>query len=174
MSKPSGILTLDLASRLGFCIWNPGTRPTIGTYKLPEVARGSYGKRNSFFRQWLIKAIEKNNITTCIYEDNLCLPTDTVHKLKLLYSLTMITEEACFDLGVQCASVGVGQWRKHYLGAGNYPTDQAKEYAMKKARNSGFEPKHHDAAEALGIMDYAADHFRIKRDWKNANFFGGI
>ena len=169
-----GLLTLDLAGRLGFCKWNPGHSPVIGTYLLPEVVDGSYGKRCWTYRQWLLKTIKQVGAEVCVYEENIITPRDTVHKLKLNMSLTMITEEVCHEMKVSCYSVAISEWRKHYLGNGKYPTSEAKEYAMNRAKASGFSPLHDDAAEALGIMDYTADLLKIKKDWPDSNIFGGL
>lgn len=170
-----GILTLDLASRLGFCKWNPGQTPKIGTYLLPEVQNDSYGKRSWTYRQWLLKALKETEAELCVYEKNLLVPKrDTVHKINLSCSLVMITEEVCYEMKVRCASVPVREWRKHYLGHGDYPTEEAKEYAMNRAKAAGFNPQHHDAAEALGIMDYTADLMKLRKDWPDSNIFGGL
>lgn len=169
------LLTLDLAGRLGFCKWKPGLAPKIGTFKLPDVIDDNFGKRLSTYRKWLVGVIEAEEVEHCVYEDNIMVPgRDNLRKLKLMISLTMITEEVCHSKNIGCSSVSIGEWRKHYLGSGKYSTEQAKEYAMNKAKTAGFNPQHHDAAEALGIMDYVADVWHIKKDWPDSNIFGGL
>ena len=170
-----GLLTLDLAGRLGFCRWNPGASPYIGTYLLPEPVDKCYGRRNSTFRQWLIKTIQTHEIELVVYEENIIIPKrDNLNRLKLAIGLTMITEEVCFSQNISCSTAAISQWRKHYLGSGGYSTEQAKEYCMNKAQAAGFKPQHHDAAEALGIMDFTADMLKIQKDWPDSNIFGNI
>ncbi len=142
---------------------------------MPEVQNHSYGKRSFVFRQWLLKTLEETEAELCVYEKNLLIPKrDTVHKINLSCSLAMITEEVCYEMKVSCYSVAISEWRKHYLGRGDCPAEEAKECAMNRAKAAGFNPQHHDAAEALGIMDYTADLMKLRKDWTFSNNFGGL
>lgn len=174
---PKSILCLDLATALGFCHWNPGSMPTIGSKDMAWIG-GNLGKLLFFYEKWLREFIIKEDVDWVTFESPFIKPvtlrspgTPKVTAMRLM-NLCGIVERICYELKIPCSEVTVGQWRKHFIGRGDYPTDQAKEMAVQRVTAAGYEVKVHDEAEAFGIMDYVADELRIPKQWKDGGLLG--
>jgi len=176
VSGYKSILTLDLARRTGFATWRPGSLPEIGTYTLPEPI-GGIGLYLQKYEDWLRSMCARRAVDCLVFEAQILIhggKNKTGFEVAYqLMNLGGTTEKVCQDLNICCSKVQVTEWRKHFLGSSHHRTKDAKDLAMKKARACGFDPKHHDAAEAFGILDYTAAVFDMKTDWPDANIFGG-
>jgi Holliday junction resolvasome RuvABC endonuclease subunit len=167
------ILTLDLARRLGWCLWKTGTKPTIGTYQLPGPDKlAGVGPMLVRYEKWLGDMIADNDVDFICYEKQII--TRGMNKNFQLINLGGMTEKLAFENTATVCTVAVNEWRKHFIGNGGYPGKEAKRLAVQKVENLGYTVEHDDAAEAFGICDYVADQLRIKRDWPNVTFFDGL
>lgn len=161
----SSYLTLDLATMSGWCLWKPGQMPTIGNSDLSLWYTHMFPKALSIHYKRMKKLIEENDVDFVCYERPLMMRTDNQAKLQKMYGLSNVIQLLEGQLEFTAKFVSVPEWRKHVLGHGTLPTDEAKRRSMKIAQWIGLEPKTHDAAEAFCIMDYVADIKREKKDW---------
>lgn len=171
----NSLLTLDLATRSGFCHWNPGVMPTIGSKDM-SWAWDDLGKFLHCYEKWLRKFLVENHVDWVTFEAPILVrkgyKTTSIQTAYKLMNLCGTTERVCFDMDVVCSEVRVSEWRKHFLGHGGYPTEQAKKMCMERAFAAGLNPKFHDEAEAFGIMDYTADQLEIKKQWRDGGLLG--
>jgi hypothetical protein len=74
-------------------------------------------------------------------------------------------------LGIRWRGISISAWRRHFIGSQPRGTKRAdlKAMSMKRARDLGFEPLKHDAAEACGILDYHLSMEGITPPWRAAN-----
>lgn len=162
---------MDLATRSGFCNWGPDRQPTIGNKDLSH-ASSEVGRYLSIYEKWLIENITENKVDCVVFEAPILIrmgkKTTGIETAYKLMNLAGSTERVCWDLDVMCSSVQVSEWRKHFLGSGGYPTDQAKAMCVEKCKAIGLDPKYHDEAEAFGIMDYATAILRLEKPWPDS------
>lgn len=160
-------LTLDMATVTGYCIWEEGTKPIVGTSDLSTWYADNYPKAMAIHYKRMRKLIEENDIHYICFERPLMIRTDTQMKLMKMYGLPNVIQLLEGQMGLTATYVGVSEWRKHVLGHGQLSTAVAKDKAMAIARGCGLDPKTHDAAEAFCIMDYLVDALRLKKTWKD-------
>lgn len=74
-------------------------------------------------------------------------------------------------LGIRYQPVSIAAWRRHFLGSMPRGTKSLdlKALAMSRCRELGFDPIKHDAAEALGQLDYQLSIEGIVPPWRQAN-----
>jgi hypothetical protein len=72
-------------------------------------------------------------------------------------------------IGCRYRSVNIAAWRRHFIGSMPRGTKSPdlKHMAMQRCRELGFDPNKHDAAEALGLLDYALSIDGIIAPWRN-------
>ena len=76
--------------------------------------------------------------------------------------------EAC---GIRWRPVNIAAWRRHFIGSMPRATKSIdlKHLAMQRCRELGFNPAKHDAAEAIGQLDYQLSIEGIVPPWRQAN-----
>ena len=164
-------LTLDLATMSGFCLWKPGSKPTVGIMDLKTWFTDNYQKALSVHYNRINRLVVENDVNIICFEAPMIVrrgaKTTSTKNARKLIGLANIVELICGQYGIACYEAEVSQWRKHVLGHGQLSTDVAKDKAMKVAKGCGLNPPTHDAAEAFCIMDYCADIQHEKKDWKD-------
>jgi hypothetical protein len=74
-------------------------------------------------------------------------------------------------VGCRWTTISIAAWRRHWIGSMPRGTKSAdlKHLAMQRARELGFNPEKHDAAEAIGQLDYQLSVEGIVPPWRIAN-----
>lgn len=177
IKRPSSILCLDQATNTGFSHWEVGVRVEIGSHNLSWCG-DNIGKFLSHYEKWLRALMIEKKVDYLCFEAPILnrkgLKITSIEVAKKLLSIATLIEKLCWELDVRCSHVESGQWRKHFIGSGGYPTEQAKDMAMKKCRACGFSPKNHDEAESFGILDFIATLLNLPKDWKTEGAFAFI
>lgn len=166
-------VALDLSLRsTGWAMWSRDQAlPACGTWELaPSVDWAA----RAFVRlhKHLIDLNQLDKIEALVFEE----PVPT-HMLRA--QTNAATEAAKFGLvahamsfseafGIRWRPINIAAWRRHFLGRMPRGTkrDQLKAMAMRRARELGFEPLKHDAAEACGILDYQLSMEGILPPWR--------
>lgn len=161
---PNSLLTIDQATRSGFCLWEPGSLPVLSSLDL-GYCNGDLGHIMSAFERHLRTNLKQNNVDYVCYETPLLMRTDTRDKLTRLYGFVTIIEKLCHNLNIPCHRIDVPTWRKTFLGSAKLPTKEAKASCMIKCDQIGLKYEGHDECEAFGIMDYIATLKSLKKDW---------
>lgn len=167
------VLALDLSVKsTGFALWSSGqTKPVSGTW---ELAGGIAHAPKAFVRlhRHLRDINDDTPVDLIVFEDP--LPPHAVHGqtsidvLKASAGLAAHVQSFAEAMGIRCRGVHQQTWRRHFLGALPRGVKSAdyKHMAMTRCRELGFEPSKHDAAEALGLLDYELSIEGIIAPWR--------
>lgn len=169
-------VALDLSVRSsGWAMWNRGQeRPAFGTWELAAhvdwAARGFVRLHKNLIDLHRLDPIE------CIYFEEPLSP-GSVHgqtNVRTLYvaaGLAAHAESFAEAIGARHHVVHQATWRRHFIGKmpRGTKTPDLKHMAMQRCRELGFDPSKHDAAEALGILDYQLSIESITPPWRHGN-----
>jgi len=174
------ILALDLSKRsTGFAIWGRAdARALIGHWVLGSEITDDGTACGRLHEQMSDLCSVVGSIDAVFMEETIdarALSGHTnIETLKILSYLAGHAKSwaACYpaDRPRIIREVNMTRWRRHFLGSmkrGTKSTD-LKEYAMLRAREYGFNPRRHDEAEALGILDYACDDIGVVPPWRES------
>lgn len=153
------LLACDLSLSSGFAIGEPKSLPRTLTVKLyNELPRALYG-----LRSWVYETCRAEGIDFVAIEkvlNTVVYGSGGAHRALLMTSLQAVTIEAAWASGVRRIElVPVQTWRKHWIGRGDYPREEAKRRAMQRCDQLGILYDSDDAAEAAGIHDYVSHKF---------------
>lgn len=158
------ILALDLSTNVGWASFSPEAGYRSGEFEIEGKALGRFALNYS---RWL--AAKLADVEECFIEDMfLGKQTQALTVIKLA-GLRFETARACEMRGIRCQTVELGKWRSHFIGTSQAPKpiQKAKKgpawlkaRAIEECRKRGWNPKTHNEAEALGILDFV----RSKQD----------
>lgn len=166
-------VALDLSVRsTGFASWSDGQeRPVSGTW---ELAAGLEWAARAYVRlqRNLLDLHRVEPIGSILYEDS--LPAEKLRgqtnrdTLKALVGLSEHVESFAEAIGCKARYTNQTTWRRHFLGSMKRGTKSVdlKAMAMARCRELGFEPRKHDEAEALGILDFEISLAGITPPWR--------
>ena len=164
LTKHARVLTLDLATVVGYATWHPGRKPDYGHHILPKTNEDVGAFLNAYY-EWWNELITEFKPDLVAFEAPWVGPKTHQDVATKLFALAGFTEFLCHRAGYRCVSVNISSWRKHTLGIGGGPRDKMKSLTMKLMRALGFSPRTDDEADALGILIYIADLYKLKPDW---------
>ncbi len=165
---------MDLATKLGFALWRPGSLPASGVYTLPKTG-DDVGIFLSAYSTWLMGVIESEGPDLIVYEQPIMPRITQIIILRKLYGLAGVTEMIARDMGITYREAAMQKWRKHFMGrGGGYKKigTTAKEMCLAECEARGFEPADDNEADALGILDYTAHKLKIPTDWPDRGLLG--
>lgn len=159
------ILGLDPATRTGVAFGAPGQTPQLWTENFGgEDATWVEIYANATY--WLADFLRTRSPAAIAIEEP--VPPSAI-KGFTNHATTMVTIGlfGVFTGIIGCKKiklipVRIQTWRKHFLGAGNgnLKTKEAKQAALRRCRQLGWEAPGHDAAEAGGIFDWGCAQLR--------------
>lgn len=173
-------LAMDLSKlSSGWAHWAPGMElPAHGTWELGSGILTSPGRVFIRLHQRMNDLHAVTPLKSVSYETPLYLDVWQQAANKethlLLVGLAAHVESFCDAKGIRiCRSVGMATWRRHYLGPLKRGTKSPdlKDMAMARCRQFGINPHRHDAAEAIGILDYAMSVEGIDVPWHRERAF---
>lgn len=169
-------VALDLSIRsTGFAIWSEGQeKPAAGTWSLAPSIEWA-GRAFVRLHKNLLDLHRVSPIDDLVFEE--AIPpfmlqghtnAATVAAAAGLAAHAMSFAEA---IGAKWRPVGIAAWRRHFIGKmpRGTKTPDLKHMAMKRCRELGFDPDKHDAAEALGLLDYQLHGAGITPPWRSQN-----
>lgn len=149
----SGILALDLATRIGWAyVPTVGDEPRSGVKQLPVGARG-IGHFLDEAEQWVVSVCEVMGPETVVFEAPFVGPAgranlDTARKL---LGLACIAELVCFRKGITVYEQHNATVKKWFAGHGR--ADKAAMIAA--CRKHGWNPSDDNEADALALLAYS-------------------
>lgn len=181
--RQAAVLALDLATTTGWALHRPGMeRPFFGAFRLPGDAN-AVGQPLDALERWLrdmaLNTRSEGGISHFFFEDqHVGANARTAYRL---IGLGALVEKFAYQTKANVYCVGIGEWRKHFLGRGGgfkrdktkpdkpyLPGENPKELAVNRCQQYGWHTDVHDAAEACGILDFALtlipDYHRPWRD----------
>lgn len=155
--KPSSILSLDVATRMGWAFGSPGEYPRSGSVRLapPGSSNGTIGRG---MLRWLTDFITVSQPSMIYYE----VPLDPRHMgrkttfatARILLGLPFLVETIAEARGIfKLREAGVQDVRKHFCGTAR-PADK-KQAVLARCRQLGWKPEDDNAADALALWDFA-------------------
>lgn len=150
------ILSLDLATEIGWTLGRPGEEPRWGVFRLPKTGKdaGAYG---AAFHRWLYPFLKKELPDLVVFE----APMQggfgmSTHATKYkLQGLCFYAETLCRLMDIRPYQVDAGTWKKAICGNGRINKDMAPYPPFVALAQRGFDVTNHNAADALCIWLYA-------------------
>lgn len=164
---------LDLSIRsTGWALWSAGDeRPSFGTWALADSIDWA---ARAFVRlhKNLIDLHRITPIDDLVFEEP--IPAHMLHghtnALTLAAAAGLAAHASSFAeaAGANWRPVSIAAWRRHFLGRmpRGTKTPDLKALAMTRCRELGFDPIRHDAAEAIGLLDYQLSVNGIIPPWR--------
>lgn len=148
------ILSLDLASLLGWASGLPDSRPGFGSHQLPSTG-DNVGRYIDAFDQWLQPMLDIEAPALVIYEAPSIFMKTTPATVEKLVGLATHTQLACHRRGIRARSANPSQVKKFWTGSGK----AKKEDMMAAARRCGFKIRDDNEADAVAIWHWAIECF---------------
>lgn len=150
MALTGSIIALDLATRTGFCIGAPGTRPQFGCHVLPSTGT-DIGSFAAAFDGWLRKLVAETAPARIIFEAPI-LPRQTqLITVRKLTGLAYHTELIAKQSGVRCAEAYKQRVSKFFVGTAR----PDKRDTILIAQRHGFDVHDDNAADAIAVWAWA-------------------
>lgn len=140
------ILTLDLATRTGWCCGSPDESPRYGTKVLPSTGE-DIGRFAAAYNEWLLDMIALENPGLVVFEAPILAGKTNLTTARKLTGLAWHTEFVCNLRQIRCAEHHLQQVKKFFTGNGRADKDDM----VAAARRLGFDPKDDNAADAIGL-----------------------
>lgn len=169
-------LALDLSIRsAGWALYSDGQdRPAFGTW---ELAPHIDWRARAYVRlhRNLLDLHRVTPITSIVYEEPLSAGAvhghTNVTTLEAMAGLAAHASSFAEAVGATHRAVNMSSWRRHFLGRmpRGTKTVDLKAMAMARCRELGFDPAKHDAAEAIGLLDYQLSISGVIPPWRADN-----
>lgn len=155
-------LALDQSTKMGWAIGSTdGSRPVFGVETFST--RGSdEGPLWLAYEKWLDNVIFEQRIGAIFFEQTFLPPNSGFDSRYKQFGFTIITQLVAARAAIPAKQILISDWRGRFIGTSRAPAglkgDHArrwfKDQALKGAAERGWYTDSHDAAEALGILDY--------------------
>lgn len=172
------LLALDLSTVTGFAYWKPGMKgPKYGRWLLPANVGDETELVTLALRRKLhdYHALESFADGTVVSERAIKKPTDTLHTLEILLGLVMEASTTARWLGAVPRVIDNGDMIAHWTGSRHFEGKTSeirreirKAMSVLAARARGWSPSDHNAADALGLLNYYADFWNVDVPWDTA------
>lgn len=168
------IIALDLSKRsTGFAVWTGGSeRPRFGHWQLGSEWT-SDGQTYAKLHQNLSDLRMIARFDALYYEEPLnpaVLQGHTnIDTLRVLTGLAAHAESFGYAVGLRIVkSVNISSWRGSFIGRQKRGTKRQtlKDLTIERCRQLGLNPTTEDAADAIGLLDYAIELNGIVPPWR--------
>ena len=153
------IVAFDLSTHTGWALGDGG-RPRAGSIDLKGPSEGAtLARARRFFLEFFA-----GHPVTAIFAEAPVLPRNSSIGSRLsLFGIRAMLVEVAFERGIPLTEVAVASWRRHFIGVTSAPkgtpksktTLWLKNTVIDECYNRGFGAVDDDAADALGLLDYA-------------------
>jgi crossover junction endodeoxyribonuclease RuvC len=168
--QPGAVLTLDLASRLGWAAGVPGDRPSYGVVQLRGAA---HGEIYAALGNWLDDARKVHQPRAIIFEAPLVSGQHAgMNAARMAFGMVAIVEQFCWDHSIQVMEEHVGRTRKAMIGRGNFPKGTAKTEVLRWLNAQGFSVTDDNAGDALLLWKHV-ETIRLGRQMPAPGMFAG-
>jgi crossover junction endodeoxyribonuclease RuvC len=144
------ILSLDLATRIGFCVGAPGAMPVFGEHQLPSTAE-NIGAFACAYEDWLAARLAADKPELVIFEAPILPQKTQLMTVRKLTGLAFETERLCTRAHIRCLEGRKSTVNKAFTGSGR----ASKDDTMAMARQYGFKVRGEDEADAVALWCFA-------------------
>lgn len=158
------ILTLDLATELGWCLGRPGDEPRWGAFRLPKTGKDA-GAFGAAFHRWLYPFLKEELPELVVFEAPLQggFGQSTFATKYKLQGLCFNAETLCRLMNIRVYQVDAGTWKSAIIGTNRF-NKQSKPYPpIEACAQRGFRISNDNEADAvclwlytLGVVDEKA------------------
>lgn len=174
MGDTPTVLSLDLATNVGFAVYAPGAGIRSGTWRVAPPATG-IGVFLHRFDEQLTERLRLFAPTYVIFEAPWVGPQTHQDTARKLLGLAGETERVCHREGLAERNVyeaNNAAVRKHFCGKGRGPRAEMKDRVIRACRERGWAPESDDEADALAVLDYAIHWLRLPVSLPVGGLFG--
>lgn len=175
------VLALDLATKTGWCLGEPGQRPAIGTFNLASRRAAWTSDDRSFALGWALRDLFKEYgvPTAAAIEATVFMGPKKDGEKTTQYNTTKGLDELNGAARAICGAwhiptveiVPCGTWRKHFIGKASFGgRDATKLAAFERAQLLGHEVKNDNESDAVGIWDWMV-HVKLRQPMKELVLF---
>jgi crossover junction endodeoxyribonuclease RuvC len=152
MKRP--ILTLDLATHLGWACGSPADEPRFGSHRLPSTG-DEIGRFLVAFEDWLCDMITVESPVIVVFEAPILTRGNTSPIVaRKLMGLANATETICYRRETMCRQANLSTIKKGFAGHGR----AEKADMIAAARRWGWDVKNDNEADALGVWFETVKH----------------
>lgn len=142
------VLSLDLATRTGWCAARAGDPVRVGTNRLPSTGKDMGTFLNAHL-DFMERAIINHRPDVVVYESPILRSGNTqIATLRKLYSLAGVTEMACANHGLKVFEVHLQTAKAMLAGTGR----AQKHEMIKAARRRGVDVEDDNQADAFAVF----------------------
>lgn len=153
------VLALDLASRLGWALWQAPGRVASGSLKLP--GRG-LGHDLCAYRDWLDAQLSATKCWGVVFEAPWIGPQTSQDTARKLMGLACVTEMVATDRQVtRIAEANNATVRKHFIGRGHGPRDELKALTVRICKAMGWAVRDDNEADALAVLHWCLHVWKV-------------
>lgn len=154
------LLTLDLATNIGWAARSDSGRISHGVYRLPSTGK-NVGAFLDKFDLWLSDMVTTHQPQRLLYETPWVGPQTSQDTARKLLCLGGFTEFICHRREVDCWEANNASVRAHFIGKGRGERGELKRLTIAKCRERGWAPKSDDDADALAMLSFAMAEWEI-------------
>ncbi len=154
------VLALDLATRTGWAFYKEETPAPL--YGSIDLSGGDEGDILNRFGRWLHGRLTIDKPTMIAFEAPFVQNASTAERL---FGLAALTQFLARNNDRTAYATTPGQWRKHFLGSAHGKRAELKAATIDACKLRGWAPKTEDAADALGLLDYACQKWGLAVPW---------
>lgn len=175
------LLALDIATTTGWARWDSGlNRPHAGELKLKGNTEPA---RYAEFSSWLRAKLVADQI------DHLAIEMPVPQRggmtnlltLQTLLGLRALAMSQAGAINIPVYEVNNQEWRQHFLGQRTAPkavpnakrSDWWKKQCVKRCEELGWPVKGHNAADALGVLDFMRSTLDFSYGARSGDLFRG-
>jgi len=166
-------LALDLSIKsTGWALWSTGDEgPAFGTWALADNIDWAARAYVRLHRN-LLDLHRVTPIGDVVFEEavpgHMLRGMTNAKTLAAAAGLAAHAMSFCEATGATWRAVNIAAWRRHFLGSMPRGTKSLdlKQMAVTRCRELGFDPAKHDAAEAIGLLDYQLSVSGIIPPWR--------
>jgi crossover junction endodeoxyribonuclease RuvC len=150
------ILALDIATRMGWALGEPGDVPVSGTVRFGGDEASLWARYHHALR-WAIRFCHQHErITKLVIEDQLNPRAfSSKEGAELLFGLPAVIAACAYDRGIyDIQRHKVADVRGVFINNRSLKTDAAKAAVMRRCRKLGWQACDHNAADAMALWAY--------------------
>lgn len=134
-------------------------KPASGSFELPsgesDLGRCGYQLHVELSRLQQVHGFERVYYEAPIPPSQLGGRSNLATVAKV-FCIAAHIESYCYAKGLRCRQVGMGAWRRHFVGKGaGEKSATFKSWARERCRQLDWHVRSHDEADACGVLDYA-------------------
>lgn len=156
-------LALDIASRCGVAEGLPGERPRLFSVDFKKSADDEMEDICSRGVLWIAERLKVDHPALVIVEAPIPAAAmngnTNANTTALAFGLLGAIAGCIRCKGIPVRRANIQRVRKHFIGRGNLPGDEAKRRVAQQCRALGWDAPNHDAADAAAVWSWACSQF---------------